>query len=476
MESPTAAATPSPAAELDESGLCASGGPLTGCGVAFEAVKEVLSALTSEWAGSGSEQAETCAALVGKALGRPVLCRAWEDPEGLRCAAPRGLAEALGAEAEAAEAAGAGGLARSLRALRGGVDVFSWKEPRHLVSDEMRPEGAPALSIDALLGGPGRFKSAMMVGLRRYGASFESDEILVGLTWLAPGTFYPQHAHDAAELYQMMVGTGAWGPTQGHLEPMPPGRFLSIPSASPHTVQAPADGPLLAVYAWTGRLNGRFWFCDCALGDKYSSDINKIASPEDYYNAMAGDYESVVRSWGYRMPEAAVDALKAQADLSGAPSTLNVLDLGCGDGLVGAALQAHGFECVVGADISSEMLAKAKLRRCYREVHRSDLSQKLPFEDDVFDVILCVGTTTYLEPAVLVDWLRVVRPGGALILTHKTSVWKVWEPDQELLVRAGAMTQAWVSEPMHYLPSLRNDAKADPDERAKVYVYRKATL
>ena len=46
--------------------------------------------------------------------------------------------------------------------------------------------------LDALLGGPGRFKSAMMVGLERYGASFISDELLVGLTWLAPGTFYPQ--------------------------------------------------------------------------------------------------------------------------------------------------------------------------------------------------------------------------------------------------------------------------------------------
>merc|ERR1712046_71617 len=102
-----------------------------------------------------------------------------------------------------------------------------------------------------------------MVGSSRYGAQFPSDKLLIGLTYLAASTVYPQHAHDAAEVYQMMLGVSEWGPTFNHLSVMNPGSFLVHPSAAPHAIRAPLDKPLLAIYAWTGNIKGRFWFCDC---------------------------------------------------------------------------------------------------------------------------------------------------------------------------------------------------------------------
>mmetsp|Transcript_104962 Transcript_104962/g.203160 ORF Transcript_104962/g.203160 Transcript_104962/m.203160 type:complete len:480 (+) Transcript_104962:60-1499(+) len=451
------------------SGSGSLSGATTGGAPACDAVKRVLLCILHEWAACGNEHAEACAVLIKAALERPS-AGPWSNPDGIACAPPADLREELQADVAAATQSGSSGFTDMLRALSEGMDVFAWKEPKHLVSSDLRAVHSPPQDLDALLGGPGRFKSAMMVGLERYGASFISDELLVGLTWLAPGTFYPQHAHEAREVYQMIAGTGSWGPTKLHLEAYPPGRFLVIPSATPHTIQAPAAKSLLAVYAWTGQVKGKFWFCDCTPGDRYVADINKITAPEEYYDSMAKDYEAVVRGWGYCMPEAAVDALEAHGGLE---KSIRVLDLGCGDGLVGATLRARGYLGVTGADISAGMLARAETRGCYQKLHKADLLQPLPFSDGSFDAVLCVGTTTYLQPFVLRDWLRVLRPGGALVFSHKTAVWATWEPQQIALVTCGAMALSWISEPLHYLPSLKDEAKADPGERAKVYVYRK---
>ena len=55
---------------------------------------------------------------------------------------------------------------------------------------------------------------------------------------------------------------------------------------------------------------------------------------EKYYDDMANDYESVVRSWGYNMPEAVVEALEIHGNLN-KDTVLSMLDIGCGDGLCG---------------------------------------------------------------------------------------------------------------------------------------------
>jgi len=244
------------------------------------------------------------------------------------------------------------------------------------------------------------------------------------------------------------------------------------PSAAPHAICAPLDKPLLAVYAWTGQVNGKFWFCDCCAGNAYLSDINKISDPEDWYDKMAEEYETVFRGWGYCMPETAVKALLSKGHTS-PPSSARVLDLACGDGLVGAALYANGYSCITGADISANMLGKAKDRQCYSMLEKCDLLQPLPFDANSFDCLLCVGTTTYLKPDVLQDWLRVVQTGGTIVFTHKSLVWSSWEPAQCTLEETGLWKQLWCSEPLHYLPSLPEEAKATANERVKVYVYSK---
>ena len=154
-----------------------------------------------------------------------------------------------------------------------------------------------------MLGGDDKFKSAMIVGSDLYGAQYLSDKLLVGLTWLAPGTQYPPHAHHAQEVYHVLIGSAAWGPTKDILEEKKPGTYIFHPSAMPHAIHVPKEDPLLAIYAWTGQIGGKFWFGDLECGKRFAGDVNNVDDPMEYYNDMADSYEEVVRGWGYNMPE-----------------------------------------------------------------------------------------------------------------------------------------------------------------------------
>ena len=154
-------------------------------------------------------------------------------------------------------------------------------------------------------------------------------------------------------------------------------------------------------------------------------DINSASSidPEEYYDQMANEYNDiVVKKWGYKMPEEVVRRLLA-AKISCAS---RVLDLGCGNGLLGLELHKNGYMDICGIDISEKMIDLAQQTKTLQTNLKFDLSKKLPFAADSHDAL--VGTTTYLDPSAMDDWCRIVKAGGYIIFTHKTAVWKIWEP------------------------------------------------
>ena len=89
----------------------------------------------------------------------------------------------------------------------------------------------------------------------------------------------------------------------------------------------------------TGELTGRFWLS--AAREKPSSKdfLGKIIQDYDH---IANDYEDLVRSWGYNMPEVVVKTLIKHANLYPEQHP-KILDLGCGDGLCGQMLKV-GFK------------------------------------------------------------------------------------------------------------------------------------
>ena len=88
------------------------------------------------------------------------------------------------------------------------------------------------------------------------------------------------------------------------------------------------------------------------------------------------------------------------------------MDVGCGDGLVGEALKLRGFTNLIGTDISEKMVQLAERKNFYKTVFQADLMKPLNLESQSFDLLTCVGVTTYLEPRVIREWCRVVTTGN----------------------------------------------------------------
>ena len=79
----------------------------------------------------------------------------------------------------------------------------------------------------------------------------------------------------------------------------------------------------------------------------------------------------------------------------------------------------------------------------------------------------------YLDPSVLEDWIRVCVPGGLVVFTHKTLLWAEWEAEHDRLEAMNLWTKVWESEPIPYLPSLKEHGTRTCKDDAKIYIYRK---
>ena len=93
---------------------------------------------------------------------------------------------------------------------------------------------------------------------------------------------------------------------------------------------------------------------------------------------------------------------------------LRILDCGCGTGHNLSWLSAYGR--AVGFDLSPGGLEQA--RRAGRPVVRADLS-RVPFPSDAFDLVVSFDVFQCLpdERGGMSEIARVLRPGGALVLT-----------------------------------------------------------
>jgi len=137
------------------------------------------------------------------------------------------------------------------------------------------------------------------------------------------------------------------------------------------------------------------------------------------YDAWAAGYDAQMAAAGYRHPSVGL-ALLARHLPGGA-----VLDAGCGTGLLGDWLAIMGFAPVQGLDISAGMLAVAQAKGSYAGLHQAALGGPLPFGDAAFDGVISTGvfTTGHVGAEGLAELVRILRPGGALVLTVKMPLW-----------------------------------------------------
>ncbi|HAL60961.1 MAG TPA: hypothetical protein DCP08_00955 [Chloroflexi bacterium] len=119
-----------------------------------------------------------------------------------------------------------------------------------------------------------------------------------------------------------------------------------------------------------------------------------------------------------------------------------VLDVGCGVGVTPCYLaKRHGCR-VVGVDIRNRMIDRSNERAKREEVeHRLEFrvadAQNLPFEDDLFDAVICesVLATVPDKPKAMHECVRVIKPGGYVGLNEST--WIKTPPPVEVVEWVG---------------------------------------
>ena len=76
-------------------------------------------------------------------------------------------------------------------------------------------------------------------------------------------------------------------------------------------------------------------------------------------------------------------------------TSLNVLDLGCGTGLIGDVLKPYA-RVLTGVDLSRPMLDQADAKQLYHHLHQTGITDFLRSSAGQYDLITCMDTLIYL--------------------------------------------------------------------------------
>ena len=152
------------------------------------------------------------------------------------------------------------------------------------------------------------------------------------------------------------------------------------------------------------------------MGSKnhHRDEAYQLATPADhrrYYDDWASNYEKdFVEASGYAYPER-IAALFSRISISGGG---HIVDIGCGTGVVGAALRRCGVTAPVdGIDISQGMLDVAHEKEVYDGLYCADLTAPETLPDKTYAAMISTGTFTHghLGPDALANLFDIAAPG-----------------------------------------------------------------
>ncbi|MGZ4765144.1 MAG: class I SAM-dependent DNA methyltransferase [Ilumatobacteraceae bacterium] len=137
------------------------------------------------------------------------------------------------------------------------------------------------------------------------------------------------------------------------------------------------------------------------------------------YDVWAADYDSDLDALQWTAPQAAAARCHQVAE----PGA-EILDAGCGTGLVGVSLAALGHDRIVGFDLSPGMLAKSGARGVYAELAQGSLLDRLPFDDGRFGCVVAVGVFTFghVDGSAFAEVARVTAARGYVVIAFRDDV------------------------------------------------------
>ena len=155
---------------------------------------------------------------------------------------------------------------------------------------------------------------------------------------------------------------------------------------------------------------------DRALFEQHRAAVARVTTKESpgswvraTFDNFAPTFEGVLRSLGYRVPEDLAERVMPRLS-----EPADILDLGCGTGLCGAALAA-ARKSLTGVDLSPKMLQRTAERKLYDHLHESEVATFVAgCQSGAYDAIVAADVFIYIGEldAIFAHVARVLRTGG----------------------------------------------------------------
>ncbi len=158
---------------------------------------------------------------------------------------------------------------------------------------------------------------------------------------------------------------------------------------------------------------------DAPQNDRFLKTVYQVRDPDevrDMYDRWAASYDTeLIEENGYAQPRRCAEMLSRHLP----ERTAEILDIGCGTGLSGAALTEAGYGVIDGCDFSAGMLENARKTGLYRRLFRADLNAPpLDAADGAYGAAVAVGVFGFghVQPDSLDEILRILAPGAPLVI------------------------------------------------------------
>lgn len=187
------------------------------------------------------------------------------------------------------------------------------------------------------------------------------------------------------------------------------------------------------------------------------------------YDGWAQAYDRDIWAFGYATPGTAAAMLTRLApDLEA-----NILDCGCGTGLLGEILHRIGYRSLEGMDASSKMLEAARSKGCYTKLYETLLGPEIHDVEGPYDVVAALGVLTigHAPPTSLEGMVKATKPGGILVFAISDRAMETggFSAAMASLDARCAWDKIQISASYPCLPY-----SAEPDLQHRIYAYRKA--
>jgi ubiquinone/menaquinone biosynthesis C-methylase UbiE len=162
--------------------------------------------------------------------------------------------------------------------------------------------------------------------------------------------------------------------------------------------------------------------------------IYKLTSKKEvleYYDDWTNNaqFNQDMVDWKYTAPSNAAKLLHKYSP----NKDIEILDAGCGSGLVGMELAKNGYLNITGADFSQSMMDLIP-QKIYKSLKLIDLNETLFYKVNSFDAIICVGTFTYghVKARALDEFLRITKNNGLICFTVNEGIYNKYKFDKKI--------------------------------------------